>query len=174
MDINNKSIIFLDIDGVLNCELLYKVPRERPYPLSEICLDRVKLLNDLCEEINAVVVISSSWRHSGINYCRNTLKECGATFEIIDITPDMRGIARGNEIAKWLQDNIKPETYGCFYFDFKKYVIIDDDSDMLLNQKDHFFQTDSYSGLNYTHIFKIKKFLNSVNNIPNEIITKNN
>ena len=41
---------------------------------------------------------------------------------------------------------------------YNNYAIIDDDSDMLLWQKDNFFQTDSYSGLTPTTCYKIKNF----------------
>jgi hypothetical protein len=57
-----------------------------------------------------------------------------------------------------VKDNIKPETHGCNYFDFHKYAIIDDDSDMLLNQRFNFFQTDNYSGLTPNTCYKIKRF----------------
>ena len=40
------------------------------------------------------------------------------------------------------------------------YVIIDDDSDMLLWQANHFFQTDSYSGLTPNICYRIKRYFN--------------
>ena len=40
-----------------------------------------------------------------------------------------------------------------------------DDSDMLLNQKEHFFQTDNYSGLTPTICYKIKRFITGRTNI---------
>lgn len=158
------NIIFLDIDGVLNCELFYLNPKRkktRPkieLPDENLDRERISWLNGLCERVDAKVVLSSTWRFSGIEYCRNILKQCGATFEIIDVTPNLHheGCVRGNEIHHWIKEN--DELLGCHYFDFKSYVIIDDDSDMLLWQAPHFFKTDSYSGLTPNTCYKIEQF----------------
>lgn len=153
-------VIFLDIDGVLNCQLFYTnrpIEKRGTYPLSEICTERISWLNELCSSIGAKVVISSTWRHSGLDYCRNVLKECGASFEIIDITPTINNGVRGVEILQWIKDN--EELVG-LYYKYKDYVIIDDDSDMLLWQYNHFFQTDNFSGLTPTICHKIKLFFN--------------
>jgi hypothetical protein len=42
---------------------------------------------------------------------------------------------------------------------YGNYVIIDDDSDMLLHQAEHFFLTDNYSGLTPNTCYKIKRYL---------------
>ena len=174
------SIVFLDIDGVFNCQLFYSSKQFQNYKeakkklrqdvkakrierldyyASQICKERVQWFNKLCEEVNAVVVISSTWRQNKtIEELQEIMDYCGGTFKIIDKTP-YTGYERGTEISKWLQDNIKPETHGCNYYDFHRYVIIDDDSDMLLNQRFNFFQTDSYSGLTPNTCYKIKRFL---------------
>ena len=169
-------IIFLDIDGVFNCQLWYKEHFKEAkkrlkkavkskeierleYYKSQICPERIGWFNVLCEETNSKVVISSTWRMGKtVQELQEILNHCGATFEIIGKT-DHTGYERGTEIAKWLRDNIKPETYGKHYYDFYNYAIIDDDSDMLLNQKEHFFQTDNYSGLTPTTCYKIKRFI---------------
>jgi len=95
----------------------------------------------VCEEISAEVVVSSSWRSGKtIEELQEIFDYCGGTFKVISKTEHL-GFERGIEISKWLKDNIKPETHGCNYYDFHKYAIIDDDSDMLLNQRFNFFQT---------------------------------
>ena len=158
-----KRIIFLDIDGVLNCQLFYdkrgKSESIIEHPDNQICKERVAWLNKLCEDVDASVVISSTWRHSGLEYCRGVLQRAGATFDIIGITPDLRGggCVRGNEIYQWIQKNSE-KLFNTPYYDFYDYAIIDDDSDMLLWQKDNFFQTDPYSGLTPTTCYKIKRF----------------
>jgi len=154
------SIVFLDIDGVFNCQLFYSSNQFQDYKeakkklrkdvkakrierleyyASQICKERVQWFNELCKEVNAVVVISSTWRQNKtVEELQEIMNYCGGTFKIIDKTP-YTGYERGTEISKWLKDNIKPETHGCHYFDFYRYVIIDDDSDMLLNQRFNFF-----------------------------------
>jgi hypothetical protein len=154
-------IIFLDIDGVLNCQVFYDKAGTREFDReSNICKERVSWLNDLCKETGAKVVISSSWRQGRtVEELQTLFNNCGATFEIIDKTPVARsdGGVRGNEIYKWLVDNIE-KLSGVKYYEYKDYVIIDDDSDMLLWQTPHFFKVDSYSGLTPNTCWKIKQF----------------
>lgn len=154
----NDWIIFLDIDGVLNnMPLLHnKVPmvKNQNHEDNQLCQTLIKRLNQLIEDINAKVVLSSAWR---IIYDKETMNEIlkrnGATFEIMDYT-DSLPYERGTEISKWLRDNIDK------HYDFYKYIIIDDESDMLLNQRDHFFQTDPQVGLSQTTCYKITRFVN--------------
>ena len=170
-----SSIIFLDIDGVLNCQLLFEerqiskkskqkeVKKDQisrlEYYQSMLCPKRVKWLNSVCEETKADVVLSSSWRiGKTVQEMQDILDSVGATFKIISFTPNL-GYARGVEIYEWLKKSIIYEVHGYHYFNFRKYVIIDDDSDMLLNQAPHFFQTDAYSGLTPNLCFRIKQFL---------------
>jgi len=163
------NIIFLDIDGVLNCQLHYEKRKAegrlnaKDHPYSEICQERVSWLNGLCESVDAKVVISSTWRHSGIDYCKDVLTKCGATFDIIDITPSIRfkGSVRGNEIKAWIEDNYV--LLNKHSHEFHTYAIIDDDSDMLLWQREHFFQTDSYSGLTPNTCHRIELFFKRQN-----------
>lgn len=175
------------MDGVLNCQLFYeesmwhkllldKIPLYRQvkkllrkllkkkditrmeYYSSQLCKNRIAMLNELCLETNSVIVISSSWRNNKtVDELQLILNNSGATFKIIDKTP-FTGYERGTEISKWLYDNINKEEHGCLYFDFYRYAIIDDDSDMLLNQANHFFQTDNYSGLTPNTCYRIKRF----------------
>lgn len=182
-----KNIIFLDVDGVLNCQLFYekqfghlsdnglihfyrtvkkylkklfhqKQMTDLDYYKFQMCPDRMAMLNQLCKDANAVVVLSASMRSGkSVERLNEIFKYCGATFEIIDKT-GYTGYERGTEISQWLKKNITPETYGCDYFEFYNYVIIDDDSDMLLNQQHHFFKTDNYSGLTPNTCWEIKHF----------------
>ena len=174
-----KKIIFLDIDGVFNCQTFYhsqqfqdykeakktlrksvkaKKIESLEYYAAQICKERLKWFNELCKEVDADVVISSTWRMGkSVEQLQEIFKYCGGDFNIIDKTEHL-GYERGIEISKWLKDNIKPETHGCHYFDFYRYAIIDDDSDMLLNQSNHFFQTDNYSGLTPSTCYRIKRF----------------
>ena len=178
--VDYDCIIFLDIDGVFNCDLHYKseqfvnwrdakkdlkkkvkkgVIDRLDYYRSQISIDRIVMFSELCKEINAAVVISSTWRMGKtIEELQEIMDSAGGYFKIISKTERL-GYERGIEISKWLQDNIKPETHGVHYFDYHKYAIIDDDTDMLLDQQFNFFQTDSYSGFTYNTYRRIKKFI---------------
>lgn len=183
-----NSLIFMDLDGVLNCQLFYterykhltqydgipfyktvkKFLRKQvkskelskfDYYKSEICPMRMGLLNDLCEETNSAVVVSATMRSQ---YTPEELQEiynyCGATFTIIGKTGHCKERIRGVEILEWIKENCKA-WFGVEYYDFYRYAIIDDDSDFLLWQEHNFFQTDNYAGLTPTTTYKIKRFL---------------
>lgn len=183
-----KNLIFLDVDGVLNCQLFYeeryknitryddipfyktvkkhlrklvkkkKISRMEYYR-GEMCSDRMALLNKLCEETNSVVVLSASMRASwDVLELNKIFQACGATFTIIDKTGHSECRLRGVEIYQWLKNN-SDKWFGVNYYDFYRYVIIDDDSDMLLWQQHHFFHTDNYYGLTHNVCYKIKRFL---------------
>jgi hypothetical protein len=165
-----KNIIFLDIDGVLNCELHYHSAQfedyktngdkkdEMLYHTSQISKERIEMLNKLCEETDTQIVVSSTWRSSKtIEELQEMFNACGGTFTVLDKTGHCDCRTRGCEIHEWLEKNTKKH-FEVEYYDFYRYAIIDDDSDMLLNQQSHFFQTDNYAGLTPTICYKIKRF----------------
>jgi HAD domain in Swiss Army Knife RNA repair proteins len=125
------KVIFLDIDGVLNTPSTPR-PTKESRTVDPVLLDR---LNKLLQETNAVVVLTSTWRHepSGLESAR----QLGVPFT--DIVPDLRPRPRNAEIVAWL--NAHPEVM--------RYVVIDDDDDRL----DEFplFQPSASEGLT-THI----------------------
>ena len=147
-----RRILFLDIDGVLNHENWYHSVRNGTagnYFNQDIDPGCIKLLNLLPN--NVEVVISSSWR-----FTPNTvdiLKGSGLILPIVGGTDHYYNdwICRGNEIQKWLCDNLKDQDY--------EYVIIDDDCDMLLSQVQHFIHVNDGLGLNRHHIDKVKTIL---------------
>lgn len=67
---------------------------------------KCKLLNTL-GDISAEIVISSSWGYDE-GRTEKTLRACGLTLPIIGYTTHYHEnwLCRGNEIEKWLQDNI--------------------------------------------------------------------
>ena len=103
MSSNYKKLIFLDIDGVL---------ASIPYLCKGkgfIDPSKCKLLNQL-EDIGAEVVISSSWGYDG-GRTEQSLKGCGLKLPIIGYTDhsvhyNHNWACRGNEIEKWLLDNM--------------------------------------------------------------------
>ena len=74
-------------------------------------------------------------------------------------------IPRGVEIKQWIDQHIH-RVDGKGPFVRKKlgedyiYVILDDDKDMLLEQKDYFINTDSMKGLTYHDVEKVIHILN--------------
>jgi len=166
-----KNIIFLDIDGVLNCGLHYHSEQfqdyvknfadkkdEMAYHVHQISKERIEMLNKLCEETDTQIVVSSTWRSSmTVEQLQDMFNHCGGTFTILDKTGHCDCRTRGCEIHQWLYDNCMKH-FEKNYYDFYRYAIIDDDSDMLLNQQNHFFQTDTYSGLTPSTCYRIKRF----------------
>ncbi len=173
-------IIFLDVDGVLNCQLFYAstqfkdykaakkqlrkdVKSERisrlDYYASQICKERIGWLNELCVATGAKIVLSSTWRSGqNLEQLQEMFNYCGGTFQVIDKTGYCECGMRGCEILEWIKANSE-KYFGVQYYDFHDYAIIDDDSDMLLWQQQHFFQTDSYSGLTPNTCYRVKRFL---------------
>lgn len=163
------KIIFLDIDGVLNvmCQDFDKYGQLFHQNL-------VDNLEYIIKKTDAKIVISSTWRYSGLITMKNMWKDRNLPGEVIDITIDpwnliKKGIFglkyyddvdRGYEIQDWLDNN-----------NVENYVIIDDDTDMLESQINNFVQTsgnkthpDSYDiGYGLTRICAEKaiKILNS-------------
>lgn len=151
------KIIFLDIDGVLNCEEWYSQRKDpeimkahsENYPICEFSPILMARLNLLIEKTDAKVVVSSTWRlGKNIQALQELLNSVGFKGEVIGKTESFNQpyVVRGNEIKYWLDSNTKqifvtdlerpnPE------YDIESYVILDDDSDMLLWQKDNFVKT---------------------------------
>lgn len=151
----------LDVDGVVNSEGWYNKTKGRS---GDFDPEAIKLLNQL-KDVDAEVVISSSWGDSAIK----PLQDVGLELPIIGCTDHYHQdwICRGNEIEKWLCDNLGSygTKYGSKYYqkDYE-YVIFDDDSDMLLGQKDNFIQTNRQTGITQEDIDKAIKILNRENN----------
>lgn len=156
-----NKFIFLDIDGVLNSEQYYieKSESERlrelklegviAYGLANIDSKAVSLLNKITDETGAKIVISSCWRGAPSLY--TILKLAGITSPIYGETPRLENRWRGMEINKWLEGIKEPY----------KYVIIDDDNDMLESQLNNFVQTDGKIGLTEENVNEAIKMLNN-------------
>jgi hypothetical protein len=107
------KVIFLDIDGVLNCEKTPN-PRKFPYIVDKRLLARLRRLLD---RTGAKVVLSSTWRTDPVGLF--AAKYWGVPF--IDVCPDMPRSSRRTEVLKWLECH--PQV--------KRYAIIDDEDDEL-------------------------------------------
>jgi hypothetical protein len=170
MEINKKTwkkILFLDIDGVLaSHEFLIKNGGKSGF----IDKEKVALLNKL-KPYNVEVVISSSWGYNEDTV--NRLVSCGLELPIIGGTEHFSNdwLCRGNEIAKWLSvtfDNYsvftgKPYIYEGYTGEDYEYVILDDDVDMLMCQKDNFIHVNVYEALTEDDINKVIEILERKN-----------
>lgn len=163
------KILFVDVDGVLNHEDYYIDRHEKMiagtwkkvdqphYNIDTNCM--VRLNKFLGEYDNIKIVISSTWRADGLEAMQTLFDKYGDNFDIIDVTPHLQheSMVRGNEINYWLMKNYS--ILGKHHFDYNDYVILDDDSDMLYQQKDNFIHVDNFHGLTDEVIKKIKVIL---------------
>ena len=136
--------IFLDFDGVITTyNSKWKID-----------MNKIKIINDICDKTNAKIIVTSSWR---IGYRgdvlafngyltqyiieHNYLDQFKDTFDkfignIVGMT-DSVGTCRGNEIKFYMNEHPEVENY----------VILDDDSDMCDDQLCNFVQTDACEGI---------------------------
>ena len=107
------KVIFLDIDGVLNCDHT-RNPRNFPYVVDPRLLSRLK---KLLKRAHARAVLTSSWRLDPVGIL--AAKHFGVPF--IDTVPDFPNKTRRDEVLSWLSANPK----------VTRYAIIDDEDDEL-------------------------------------------
>jgi len=80
-----KKIIFLDIDGVLNCEI-----DDIQNEFEDISKRCVKMLNTIIKETDAKVVISSVWRNNRtVDQLQELLEKYGFEGEVVSKTPHL-------------------------------------------------------------------------------------
>lgn len=118
----NMKIIFLDIDGVVNCSSTAQRHR------GAIGIDPYMafLVARIAERTNAEIVLSSTWR-LWPDSREEVTQQVG---RFIDVTPKLQ-TGRGAEIQAWLDGH--PEV--------TRYAILDDDTDILPSQQDNWFRT---------------------------------
>ena len=131
------NILFLDIDGVLNHEKHYEdldYINNRELIISmdrfqrHINKESLKVLNRICNDFSFYIVISSTWRMLySIDELQEEFNNIGGKFTIIGKTGRCCSGIKGVEINNYLNQNREKDIFN--------YVILDDDSDMLLWQK---------------------------------------
>ena len=165
------KIVFLDIDGVLNSNDWYvrrqaEIAMEeihKQYPFYEIDPKAVEQLNRITDTTGAVLVLSSTWRLGQTLENRQELfKTVGITGQLVGMTIHMNAaghigytIPRGCEIDHYLDGmnfqriNWSKKTQEEYLekTEVKNYIILDDDSDMLYNQREHFVKVPAMHGL---------------------------
>lgn len=162
------KLIFLDIDGVLNTKedslrrvCLYN-PGLRRFGktqinpnLTGICdlygqlfsPSAVGWLAHIIRETDAKIVISSTWRYSGLSEMQQMWKYRSLPGEVIAITEDSYRATTGHEDTKYedwrgAEIDLYLRKNPC-----EGYCIIDDDRDMLPSQMTHFVHCDAEFGI---------------------------
>ena len=143
-------ILFLDIDGVLVTSRYWNELRLAGRPARDESGDHVfdpacvEILRQIILRYNFDIVISSTWRMGGYDWMLELWARRNLPGKIVGCTPvmDMKKGSiyvpsrRGEEIFDYCQKN-----------DVDRYIIIDDDCDMLEHQMPFFVETDFYDGL---------------------------
>lgn len=152
----NDKIIFLDIDGVLNSPLYMIHSKEGSRSLDPV---NIKALNGLIARTGAKVVLSSTWRYNSTpEAMTELLQEKGFAYDIHSFTPDTRSACRGVEIKMWMDAHVES------FVNFHEYVILDDDSDMLWEQRENFILCPQDTGLTPNLAYKAWRLMMSKRN----------
>lgn len=126
------GIVFLDIDGVLNCEPFLKnryaevghdvfFSSEVEGLASNLQPEKVDRVNRICEEGNAEIVLSTAWVGMfGVETVKEVLQHAGIKAKILGETPKKMSSWRLNEIGWWLERNP----------DRERFVILEDEHPM--------------------------------------------
>jgi hypothetical protein len=133
------KVIFLDIDGVLNCKKTPN-PRKLPYVVDRRLLGRFKRVLD---RTGAKVVLTSTWRYDPAGLF--SARHWGISF--IGVTPDMPNRPRRDEIRAWLKKHPK----------VTRFAVIDDEDDEL--DELPLFQPSAATGLTGKIVRGVVKYL---------------
>jgi hypothetical protein len=165
------NIIFLDMDGVL-CTSRAACATKDVGLMRAIDPLGVGMLNALQDRVwekhreKCGIVVSSTWRH---------MKEMPALLQAIGLripcvwsnkdefvwrTGHHPSGKRGVEIKEWLDTHSKE-------LNVKRYAILDDDSDMLEEQKPFFVKCDCYDGIPYMGTMQLEQIFD-VFNMPKQ------
>lgn len=158
--------LFLDIDSVLNTG--------RSGHLNPKCYghlfdkDAVQNLRWIINCTDAVIVISSSWRHLGVSKLQELWQKWSLPGEIVGCTPGCRGDlrtfnSRGEEIQHWLK------YYAMKFGDTNfRYLVIDgfDKSEAIEGQEDKWITSNPHFGLSSVKAIEVINILNDTTPIP--------
>lgn len=151
----SRRVLFLDIDGVLNHRAIF-LPSRQGSPLCPEAIARLRLvvMRTACR-----VVLSSTWRMLPHHVAQ--LRQAGGfpaaheDWRTVELPVEMRGGLihpdhhRGREIAEWLSRH--PDT--------SRFAIVDDDDDMLPEQRPFFVRTSFDHGLLDDHAEQLVRIL---------------
>lgn len=142
------KVLFLDIDGVVNC----RTTNQRHRGFIGIDPYMAFLVGKIVLDTGVSVCLSSTWRLD--EFSREEVRS--QVVDFIDVTPHVLGGSRGEEIQLWLDRH--PEV--------ERYAILDDDTDMLKTQRPNVFQTTWEEGVTKEIAEAVTKHFNSYGGIP--------
>lgn len=122
MGMQPKSIILLDVDGVLNSNEFAKYCLEEegydPFDCDDLDPRAIRNLKRIVEETSASIVLSSSWRwdKKDLDAVKKQLKAYGLELYDTTIMDTMKTLSRTDEIKLYLDEHPS----------ITKYVILDD------------------------------------------------
>lgn len=149
------KVIFLDIDGVLNCY----TTKERINGILFVDPRKIAMLKEIVDATGANIVLSSTWRlgrlaqgaaRQEFDALVEEMVKFGLSF--YGYTPSLPCGYRGDEIAEWIIKESEKNT-------IDRFVILDDDGD-LKPYKSRWIQTTWEKGLNQKHVRRAIKMLN--------------
>lgn len=156
------KVMFLDFDGVLNSHqsaTFWHHNRDkqnivtRPYREHEFCPIAISNMEELMRRMpDLKIVVSSTWRMGrSVEELKIVLASSPLMANaVIDKTLVFHEEPRGKEIKAWLDKH--PE--------ISHYVIVDDDSDMLKEQREYFVHTSGLHGFQYGDMLWAERILN--------------
>lgn len=142
-----SKIIFLDFDGVITT-------LKSNWHLDK---GKMEMVKQICDATGAKIVISSSWRRYTLEQTlelitTKQIEKSRPPFlypeDVIGITARMYAFKSGNRETHYsLYRGVEIEQWLSEHQDVTNYVILDDDSDMLLCQKKNFIKTHAFRGI---------------------------
>jgi len=161
-----RPVLFLDIDGVLLAGRHWRDGHQARYPgkaTKTVPPEMQWPMNELWRRAPHRIVVSSTWRRD--DHCRDHLRAAGivAPFhddwrtpsgpvtrtDSIPMSLRLRPANSDREIADWLRRH--PEV--------ARYAIVDDDNDMLDEQRPYFVRTEFEEGLTAAHVDRLAAIL---------------
>ena len=137
------KIIFLDIDGVVNC---WNTKERAPSKVVGVEQRLIAYIKEIVDATGAKIVLSSTWRKdwafdllNGKDWDYLSKEFAKQDLYFLDYTPIRRDSNRGEEIKEWLENT---------GYDVYSYVIIDDDMfDIRALHEGHMVQTSFNEGI---------------------------
>ncbi len=181
------KVIFLDFDGVLNCEEFFKevynnkngkYDELKKYSFKIVDERKIIILSEIVKITGAKVVISSSWRWDWKDGIDNLEFEASKyiqslfdkyDIDIIGITPKVAGGNGKRSSNSWRENEIKE--YLSTHEDIESFCVIDDDIEDLETLRNYLITTsfnkteNDDGGLQESHINEAVKILNRKRNI---------